>query len=56
MIIEVWYQAYDLKRFIQQTDIYILHQTYEYHLSHAVGKQIIVQKTNVFIILRDECY
>ena len=34
---EVWYQACDLMRFIQQTHIYILHQTYEYHLSHAAG-------------------
>ena len=35
VINEVWYQACDLMRFIQQTLIYILHQTYEYHLSHA---------------------
>ena len=34
---EVWYQACDLMRFIQQTHINILHQTYEYHFSHAAG-------------------
>ena len=27
----------DLMRFIQQIHIYILHQTYDYHLSHAAG-------------------
>ena len=32
---EVWYQACDLMRFIQQTHIYILHSTYDYHLSRA---------------------
>ena len=37
VINEVWYQASDLMRFIQQTHIYILHQTYEYHLSDAAG-------------------
>ena len=37
VINKVWYQACDLVRFIQQTHIYILHQTYEYHLSHAVS-------------------
>ena len=37
VINEVWYQACNLMRFIQQTHIYILHQTYEYHLSHAAG-------------------
>ena len=56
VISEVWYQACDLMRFIQQTHTYILHQTYEYHLSHAVGKQVIVEKPNVFLILRDKCY
>ena len=35
VINEVWYQACDLMRFIQQTHIYILHQIYEYHFSHA---------------------
>ena len=35
VINEVWYQACDLMRFMQQTHIYILHQTLEYHLSHA---------------------
>ena len=33
----VWYQACDFMRFMQQTHIYILHQTYKYHLSHAAG-------------------
>ena len=37
VINKVWYQARDLMRFIQQTHIYILHQTYEYHLSYANG-------------------
>ena len=37
VINEVGYQACDLMRFIQQAHIYILHQTYEYHLSHAAG-------------------
>ena len=37
VINEVWYQACDLMRFIPQTHIYVLHQTYEYHLSHAAG-------------------
>ena len=31
VINEVWYQACDLMRFIQQTHIYILHQTSDYH-------------------------
>ena len=35
VIDEVWYEACDLMRFIQQTHIYILHQTHEFHLSHA---------------------
>ena len=34
---EVWYQACDLMRFMQQTHFYILHQTYEYNLSHVAG-------------------
>ena len=37
VINEVCYQACDLMRFIQQAHIYILHQTYEHHLSHATG-------------------
>ena len=37
-----------MMRFIQQTYIYILHQTYEYHLSHAADQQMIVEKTNFF--------
>ena len=37
VINEVWYQVRDLMRFIQQTHIYILHQAYEYHHSHAAG-------------------
>ena len=37
VINDAWYQACDLMRFIQQTHIYIFHQTYEYHLSHAAG-------------------
>ena len=37
VIDEVWYLACDLMRFIQQAHIYILHQTYEYHLSYAAG-------------------
>ena len=37
VINKVWYQACHLMTFIQQTDIYILHQTYEYHLLHAAG-------------------
>ena len=37
VINEVWYQASDLMRFIQQTHIYILHQTHQYHLAHAAG-------------------
>ena len=56
VINEVWYQACDLMRFIQQTHIYILHQTHEYHLSRAVGWQIIVEKQNVFRLLWDKCY
>ena len=36
-IIEVWYQVCDLMKFVQQTHIYILQKTYEYHLSHAAG-------------------
>ena len=48
VINELWYQVCDLMRFIQQTHIYILHQTHEYHLSHTVGKQMIVEKPNVF--------
>ena len=56
VINEVRYQACDLMRLIQQTHIYILHQTYEYNLSHAAGKQMIVEKPNVFLILRDKCY
>ena len=43
-------------RLIQQTHIYILHQTYEYHLEHAAGLQIIVEKANVFLPLQDKCY
>ena len=54
VIYEVWYQPCDLMRFIQQTHIYILHQTYEFHLSHAAGKQIIVEKSKVFVPLRDK--
>ena len=34
--------------FIQQIHIYILHQTYEYHLSHTAGLRMIVEKTNIF--------
>ena len=45
---EMWYQACDLIRFIQQPHIYILHQAYEYNLSHAAGVQVIVEKSNVF--------
>ena len=56
VINEVWYQACDLMRFIQQTHTYILHQTYEYHLSHAACLQMIVEKTNVFVLLWDKCY
>ena len=37
VINEVWYQACDLMRFVQQTHINILLQIYEYHLSHAAG-------------------
>ena len=37
VINEVQYQACDLMRLIQQTHIYILHQTYEYHFLHAAG-------------------
>ena len=32
---EVWNQACDLMRFIQQTHIYILQQTHEHYLSHC---------------------
>ena len=35
VINDMWYQACHLMRFLQQTHIYILYQTYEYHLSHA---------------------
>ena len=45
---EVWYQACDLKRFIQQTPIYILQQTHEYHLSHVAGQQMIAKKQTFF--------
>ena len=48
VINEVSYQACDLMKFIQQTYIYILHQPYEYHLSHAVGYQMIVKKQTFF--------
>ena len=37
---EVWYQACDLMRFIQQTQqthVRSLHQTHEYHFSHAAS-------------------
>ena len=34
---DMWYQACDLMRLIQQTHIHILHQTYEHCLSHAAG-------------------
>ena len=34
--------------FIQQTYTYVLHQTYEYHISHAAGLQMIVEKPNFF--------
>ena len=34
---EVWYQAYDLMKFIRQTHIYILQHTHEYRLSHAAS-------------------
>ena len=27
-----------------------------HHLSHAASKQIIVEKTNFFVLLRDKCY
>ena len=37
VINEVLYQPYDPMKFIQQTHIYILHQAYEFHLSHAAG-------------------
>ena len=56
VINEVWYQARDLMRFIQQTPIIILHQIYEYHFSHAAGYRMIVEKPNVFLLLRDKCY
>ena len=56
VINEVWYQACDLMWFIQQTHVYILHQTYEYHLLHAAGSQMTVEKPNVFLILQDKCY
>ena len=56
VINEVWYQPCDLMRLIQQTDIYILHQTYEFHLSHAAGWQMIVEKPNVSVLLWDKSY
>ena len=37
VIDKVWYQACDFMRFTQQTYICILHQTHEYHISHAAG-------------------
>ena len=37
-------------RFIQKTHTYILHQTYEYHLSHAAGLQMILEKPNVLLL------
>ena len=44
IINEVWYEVCDWMRLIQQTHIYILYQTYEYHLSHAAGQQMIEKK------------
>ena len=37
VIFDLRYQASDLMRFTQQTHIYILLKTREYHLSHAAG-------------------
>ena len=56
VIDDVWYQARDLMRFIQQTHTYILHQTFEYDLSHAACLQMKFEKTNVFLLLWEKCY
>ena len=48
---EVWHQACELMRFIQQADIYILYQTYEFHLSHVANDN---RKNKRFLLkLRD---
>ena len=44
VIYEVWYQACDLMSFMQQTHIYILQPTYEYHPLHAAGYQMTMKK------------
>ena len=35
-------------RFIQETHIHILHQVYEYHLSHAAGQQMTGKNQTFF--------
>ena len=39
VINEVWYQACDLMRFIQQTHVFILYQTYELTYNIQVNKK-----------------
>ena len=55
VINEVWYQACNLMRFVQQTHIYILHQTHDYHLSHDASEQMIVENSNVFLFCGINC-